>query len=351
MIRSVALGLLLCHGARSLSLSRRQALLHTGLASSAGLLLGTSAAPPAQAARGAAELDVEYYLRDLVGGNLRQGTVAASAPLAAHPPRVLKDPLRTALLTEDFGLASIPVQTLVSQLGRQGARRRPADAVLREIQEKAHTLRDKVSRSFAARAPWQVATTADQYYMDVSAYALWRTAADLLPDYADREVFVRTLGRNLYQRLRTEMPPTPAPSTTSRPSLVASLPEVTQVLDLLRESNFIQDYRLGEDPPGNQPQPLPVADELDDEALAAGGAVDLLVRVMGTATLGAALQINGEGSRFSPDFVGPTLAALWEERAGLACTWETFFIDPVYRPNPKDYYPTEQLWQFTLRMR
>jgi hypothetical protein len=384
MLRVVVIALLVSAGVvRSLSLSRRQAL-HSGVAvSSAGLLLG---AEPAQAARGAAELDLEYYLRDLMGGNVRQGSVEASTPLAVPSPRVVKDPLRTALLTEDFGAVSVPVQTLVEQLVRQQRQQQPqgsaavADVVLREIQVESTQLRDKVARSFAARAPWQLASTTDQYYLDVSAYALWRTAAALLPLYVDREVFVRTLGRNLYQRMCTEgwlagsvtskvtTTTTVTRSTSSSPSLVATMPEIYRVLDLFRESNFCKDYRLGEDLPMDKqeqrgkknkvptnvvvepPIQLMVVDELDDEALAAGGTVDLLVRIMEPATLGAALQINGEQSRFSPDFVGPTLAAVWEA-AGLASTWESFFIDPVYRPNPKDYYPTEQLLQFTLRIR
>ena len=60
-----------------------------------------------------------------------------------------------------------------------------------------------------------------------------------------------------------------------------------------------------------------------------------------------ALQINGEQSRFGPDYVATTLAAVWEA-AGIRSSWETFFVDPEYRPNPKDYFPNEQLIQFTL---
>eukprot|EP00957_Ditylum_brightwellii_P062890 4771730-Ditylum_brightwellii.AAC.1 len=37
--------------------------------------------------------------------------------------------------------------------------------------------------------------------------------------------------------------------------------------------------------------------------------------------------MSGEGSRFSPEFVGTTLAALWEE-AGIYASYETYFVDP-----------------------
>lgn len=78
--------------------------------------------------------------------------------------------------------------------------------------------------------------------------------------------------------------------------------------------------------------------------------MDVLVTVRQPATLGASLQITGEQSRFAPDFVGPTLAALWQDVAGLSATWETYFVDSTYRPNPKDFFPDEQLYQFTLQV-
>ena len=120
-------------------------------------------------------------------------------------------------------------------------------------------------------------------------------------------------------------------------------------------------------------------DELDDEALnVMGVSVNPLVTIVELATLGASLQLNGGGSRFVPDWLGPTLAALWEGGDELWCktttpssdhddnddddpngnqqrqqsrrqvSWEAFFVYPVYRPNPKYYFPTEQLYQFTI---
>jgi hypothetical protein len=89
---------------------------------------------------------------------------------------------------------------------------------------------------------------------------------------------------------------------------------------------------------------------IDDNALAIGASVACLVSVFEPATLGASLQITGEQSRFAPDFVAAILAALWET-AGIQSSWKTFFVDPEYRPNPKDYFPNEQLLQFTLTLK
>lgn len=393
------------------SISRRNALI-----AASSVTMGAFAPPleNAQAARGAAELDFEYYMRDLLGGNKKEGNVLPSAAPDVPPPRILQQPLLNALLNDDFSPSCIPVQTLVQTVEQRTGRKR-ADIVA-EIQEKADSLRDKASRSFYTRAPWQTPTVSDQYYMDLSAYALWRTAADLLPNFVDRDVFVRNMGRALYQTMLSSSQEgwIDATSVTKSGSIVATMDRVQQVLQVFQKCNYCKDFKLGPDEPlvnsnnnnskkkngkANQevssptPSVTMVVDELDDEALANGGTVDVLVRILEPATLGAALQITGEQSRFAPDYIGPTLAALWEESAGLTATWESYFVDPVYRvrnlillqswtsqttvhgngntlpshkislpltyypftyftqPNPKDYFPTEKLLQFTLKLK
>ena len=93
-----------------------------------------------------------------------------------------------------------------------------------------------------------------------------------------------------------------------------------------------------------------IFDKLDDTDLSNGLSVNCLVSIFNPASLGASLQITGEQSRFIPDFVGTTLAAMWES-VGIAASYEIYFVDPEYRPNPKDYFPNEELLQFTLTIK
>ena len=118
------------------------------------------------------------------------------------------------------------------------------------------------------------------------------------------------------------------------------------VLNAFQSSSFCKGYRVR----SSESDDDFIFDELDDETLASGGSVDCLVSVYEPATLGASLQITGEQSRFAPDLVGATLTAMWESQ-GIRSAWVTFFVDPEYRPNPKDYYPNEQLLQYTLTKR
>ena len=54
-------------------------------------------------------------------------------------------------------------------------------------------------------------------------------------------------------------------------------------------------------------------DSYDDEDLTTGRDVNFLLSLDRPTTLGASLQITGESSRFTPEWVGPMLMAMWEE--------------------------------------
>ena len=317
--------------------SRRDCLV--GIGSLGGSLLLSFLTPePAHAARGAFELDMEYYIRDLVGGNKKEGNILPSIPPATQPPRLLQGPLIPLLLDNNYA-SCIPVQTLAEQL----AKGKSTDAIARSIADSAMDYRTKASRSFSSRSSWEKEDVTDQYYFDISAYALWKTTADLLPNYGDRDQFARNVGRKLYDRMEFKRQP------SNKGSLVASEAEVFAVLQQFQDSNFCKGFKIGNDQSVGKKQEEKVFDALDDEALQSGDSVNCLVSIYEPATLGASLQITGENSRFAPGYVGATLAALWESK-GIKSSWDVFFVDPEYRPNPKDYYPNEELLQFTLTL-
>jgi len=291
--------------------------------------------------RGAAELDFEYYMRDLVGGNKVEGNVLPSKAPSVPPPREVKDPLRSLLLNDSCSQDCLSVLALIEvvlEAMPPGPEEDPRQ-LEREIQKSVNGYRNKARKSFFARAPWKVESVSDQYYFDLTSYALWRTAADLLPNFRNRDKFIRRLGRFTYQNCRKYKVLTAKPF--KKGSLVGTKDSVVEILDLYAESGFCKGYRLGESVKRKEDE-LPLFDELDDDAVASGLSVDCLVSVFEPATLGASLQLTGEQSRFAPDFVGATLAAMWEA-AGIQSSWETFFVDPEYRPNPKGTYTSVAL--------
>jgi hypothetical protein len=287
----------------------------------------------ALAAKGAAEYDLEYYMRDLIGGNAKEGNVQASKVPPAAPPRTLTGPLLPLLLNDDCSPACVPTQALLQQL------KSSSDNESLTITSRMNEYRDRASRSFSSRAPWKEPHVSDQYYFDLTSYALWRTAADLIPNYVQRDVFPRNIGRGIYQQatksgLLKE-------TVNKKSALTSTIPAIKEIMDMFQASRYFKSFRLGE-----KDQTV-LFDQYDNEDLASGATVNCLVSVFEPASLGASLQITGEQSRFTPEFVGVTLAAMWEA-AGIKASYETYFVDNEYRPNPKDFYPNEQLLQFSL---
>lgn len=313
----------------ALAVSRRQ-LVRDGVLLTTGSVIAIPRS--VEAARGAAELDMEFYLRDLFGGNKKEGNVEPTQGPKLPPPRRITDPLRNLLINNDCNvdcltsLALVEVAFLASPPGPPEDPRRIEIDIERSIKD----YRQKSKKSFYSRAPWKVEDVADQYYFDLTSYAVWRTAADLLPNYRERDVFVRKLGQFIYSNA-LEYKLLTGPNATK--SLVSSIDKTIEILELFQSNGFCSAYRIGESVRREEDQ-RPIFDELDDAAIRNGSSVNCLVSVFDPATLGASLQITGEQSRFIPDFVGTTLAAMWEKE-GFQSSWETYFVDPEYRPNPK----------------
>jgi hypothetical protein len=315
----------------SSSVTRRdllQKLATTMPAASTVTTVALSIPPAAHAARGAAELDLEYYLRDLMGGNRREGNVLPSQPPPLAPPRTLQGSLLPLLLNKECTPSCVPVQALIDILSK----RQPSTArtvLAQDVQDGVAAIKDKTIKSFLAKSPWQQNDVSDQYYFDFTCYALWKTAASLLPDNVDRDEFVRLVGKRLVAKLQEE-------GLLTRPkghTLVDSTASIQELLQVFQSSGYCKSFRIRTSD-SDQDNDDPLFDELDDQSLQMKSTVDCLVSIMEPASLGASLQINGEQSRFGPDFVGTSLAAVWENY-GIESKWEVFFVDAEYRPNPK----------------
>ena len=296
----------------------------------------------ANAAKGAAEYDLEYYMRDLVMGNKKEGNLPQSNAPPAAPSRTLRDPILSLLLDDDLK-SNVPIQELS----------RITAIPIGTLAEQINSYKLKVAPAFKTNHPWQNESVSDQYYFDLTCYALWKVASVVIQDYSVRDKYVRSIG----SRLLEEMMQQDLLSKNSLQILNKSdnkltdlIPCIIEVLDLFKSSSYCSSYRLG-DKNDEERSGLKVFDELDDEEITSpngGGSVDCLVSIFDPATLGGSLQITGEGSRFSPDFVGPTLAALFERVEKCTVNFDSFFVDPVYRPNPKDYFPNERFYQYTI---
>lgn len=152
------------------------------------ILVGSS---PAYAAKGAAEYDLEYYMRDLFMGNNKEGNLQVSTGPPPHPPRTIKEPLLSLLLDDELQ-SCIVIQELakISNI--------PIDT----IAEQTKAVRSKVQTAFKVSHPYESERVSDNYYFDLTCYSLWRVAASgATQDFAKRDVFIRNIGKKLLHEI------------------------------------------------------------------------------------------------------------------------------------------------------
>jgi len=290
--------------------------------------------------KGAAEYDFEYYMRDLFKGNTKEGNVLPSQPPTPPPSRKMSPFIRN-ILDENGSERCITVRQL-SKL---------TSVDTNTISSKILSFREKALKAFQVKEPWDEESVQDEYFFDLSCYSLFRVAADIIPsDYGLRDTWVRDVGREIYSQMTNEgyISVQSDNNGGKKNKLTSTIPILTELLNTFQSTKFVKGYRLGEKNDDLR-SGINIFDQYDDEDIDSGSNVNFLLSVFRPATLGASLQVTGEGSRFSPDFVGSTVAAMFEKELGLRVEYESYFVDEEYRENPKDFFPEEQLLQFTLK--
>ncbi len=321
------------------TISRR--LLVNGFTSASTIAL-CDPANAATKAKGAAEYDLEFYMRNLIqGNNDKEGNIQASAPPPSKPSRSLTSNSGSkfiqTIINDELNEDCITIRTL-SQMTK---------IPVNEISQAIISFRSKVSKSFATRIQWKEESIVDEYYFDLTAYSLYRTSAVLISDYKVRSQWVNLIGEEIYKSLEPSI--REQNEFKDRPTkLTETIPIMQQILEIFQANNFIDSYRLG-DKNDEYRTGSNIFDSYDDEDINSGLSINCLVSLLRPATLTSSLQIVGEGSRFIPEFIGTTLAAMWKREMGLRVEYETYFVDEKYRPNPKDYFPSEQLLQYTIK--
>ena len=100
-------------------------------------------ASPAWAVKGAAEYDLEYYMRDLFMGNKPEGNLPASTQ-TPHPPRNLQGGLLPLLLDDEIQ-SCIPIQELAAI----------TNIPIATISDQIKTFRSKAQPAFRVSHPWE----------------------------------------------------------------------------------------------------------------------------------------------------------------------------------------------------
>jgi hypothetical protein len=178
------------HSRSSMHTHRRNSIGRQLLLPFLGLAAGSLMPPttPASAAaggrvKGAAELDAEAYIKDLLKGNPLQGAIDPS-PLVIRPAR-----------TMDVGfvrfLDAITLDGIAEVAGVPRA----------QVEEEVGKLQRAVEPSFQRRAAFPSEDLSNEYAFDCRTYVEFRVAAKLIPNLNARAAFVQKLGSRVLDKV------------------------------------------------------------------------------------------------------------------------------------------------------
>lgn len=295
------------------------------LASAAGAAAALAAPGPSHAAKGAAELDFEYYWRDLLTSNKASTTGAREARTWPAARKL------------DGGFVEAVSTDVVAAIGSGGG-------VLADIESTRATLLP----SFERRKLFDANDLTDSYSFESWAFAAATVANARLPTLARRAAFERRVGRAVLEATNM-VPPTPGAAPPALSEIDAAL---RRTMKALRGANYITGFSISYGLGGGSDDGV---DAEDDREFAAGaGAVDVSVTVDDEATINASALLYGSGA--TRDGVPPTEISLAGLAIGEVCRSmavvnkrpTSYFLDGTYREDPSDFRATQQIWQLQL---
>ncbi len=295
----------------------------------------------AVAALGAAEMDLEFYLRNTLG--MKPSPPVTASPLP--PPRKL-DPLFSSRALGAVESALAPSLSVTPSALREAAvaRRRSLSLEFdRVLTQGAFGALD-----YSAMAPGgSVGGTTDalavqqqqrqQYGFDLSLLCYFTLLADARLPRAESRACADRLGMRLLEALA---PPTleTSPPAAPPPRLSNTLTGCRALLDGLQAAGYLRSYSLDDS-------------EADDKLWSDRSDLSdtrLTITLTESASLRAAVVLNGRPGA-SPELARPLLTAYLRACGAEVAEAAEYFLDDTYRSNPLEYRANQQVLTLTIR--
>jgi len=316
--------------------SRRQLLSRAAASLPAPAALAFAAeAPSSVRVKGAAEMDLEFYARGLLGSGGAPRSAPPPPPLAA---RQLDAALAKRLLdAAAAGIAPSVSAPSAAKLRQAAGARRQALAIEYD--------RALFAGAFSAAGGYDTSLggasalsqpEALQYGFDLSALALFTLLSEARLPRKELAACYARVGEELLVAVAAATPAPPQQAAGSASSLSDILRGVRALLDALQRGGYLAAYAIDD---GD-------ADEGLWQQRSSLSSTRLTVTLTDSAALRAALLLNGRG--VSPELARPLLSAFFASRGAEVTEQSDFFLDGEYRENPKEYRPTQQLLSFTI---
>ncbi len=278
-------------------------------------IVGTCAlisfAGSASAAKGAFEMDAEYYLNNLFSGNKGE---AAKTGIERRP--IYKSARKVASSTSD---------AIVNEITDLAVDSSDTKVTREDILKQIERLRASKLPYFKTFAPIAEESLTDQYFLDITLYCLYQVAAKLIPMSQERVKFRTKVGEKVLGLFeggqRYTLP------ASNQPSMQRVASSVTALLNEFKDKGVIASFQFDEED---------VGDELfAKQAFEEKAPVSFQVTVDEPVTLLAFLEGQREDTFFHPEITGSSIVALLRKQ-GFSCKYEDYLLDNYYRDSNFD---------------
>lgn len=290
---------------------RDQAITSSALAFSAALTAVFAGPGVASAAKGAFEMDAEYYISNLLNKNKGE---AAKTGDGRRP--IYKSPRRLDAATAE-GIYENLVDLVVAGGGAQAASKA-------DVMKRVSDLRDMKLDYFKSFAPVVKPDLSDQYWFDITLYCLYQVAQGIIPTSQRRVKFRTAVGDAVY---RTISASTDTGTGTDTVPIKDAIDDVVTTLQRLKQTNLIASYTFDADDASDE--------QFARETFAVKAPVSFQITVDQPATLLGFLEGQIEDTFFHPEIIGSALTASLR-RNGYWSKYEDYLLDNYYRESNFD---------------
>lgn len=269
----------------------------------------------ASAAKGAFEMDAEYYISNLLNKNKGEAakTGESRRPIYRSPRKL------------DAAAANAVYDKLIDLViaGADGNTKVNKDDLMKKVSD----LRVKKLDYFRSFAPIVKEDLSDQYYFDITLYCLYQVTQGIIPTSEKRVKFRTAVGEAVYDAVVAKKGEGEGGAGAATVPVRQAVNDVVSTLERLKQTNFIASYTFDADDASDE--------QFARETFAVNAPVSFQVTINEPANLLSFIQGQIDDTFFHPEIIGSCVAASLR-RNGYWSKYEDYLLDNYYRESNFD---------------
>lgn len=288
-----------------------------------GLTVVSAIPAESEAAKGAFEMDAEYYISNIFSKNKGE---AAKTGDGRRP--IYKTPRKL-----DTDSANQIYSKLIDLVRANSAGKGE------ELEEKVAALRQSKLGYFKSFAPIVTETLTDQYFFDISLWAMYQIAQGVIPTSEKRVKFRTQVGEAVYSSIRPIRKSTPTVPIAFPAPIKEAIDDVVATLQGLKRAKLIASYSFDSEDASDE--------QFARETFAVKAPISFQITIDEPATLLSFLEGQIEDTFFHPEIIGSCLAASLRSN-GYWSKYEDYLLDNYYRESNFDLRADAVILEFSI---